>query len=210
MIRFTALAGAQVTTEPFSYFCAADVLEPADLDAVSRDFPPISKPGLFPLSALHCDGAFAGLIEEVKSPRMAALIGEKFGMDLSDVALMITVRGFCQRRDGRIHTDSKDKLVSCLLYLNDQNWAGGGGRLRLFRDGGDRDSVVTEIPPLGGVFVAFKRSDNSWHGHAPFEGPRRYIMFNWLRSNAALVKNLGRHRISAAVKQFGGLDAGGA
>ena len=62
--------------------------------------------------------------------------------------------------------------------------------------------MITEIPPLGGQLVAFRRTDKSWHGHHPFEGQRRYVMFNWLRSEAALAKNVGRHKLSAAIKRL--------
>ncbi len=120
---------------------------------------------------------------------------------------MITVRGHCARRDGRIHTDSTDKIVTCLLYLND-SWAEDGGRLRLLRNGHDIDDDITEMPPNGGTFVAFRRSDNSWHGHLPFEGPRRYVMFNWVRSEAVLMKNLGRHTLSARLKRLNPFAAG--
>ena len=116
---------------------------------------------------------------------------------------MITVRGQCQKKDGRIHTDSTDKILTCLLYLNDQNWANDGGRLRLLRDGKNLDNMIAEGPPNGGNLVVFKRTDKSWHGHAPFEGARRYIMFNWLKSDMALAKNLGRHKLSAVFKKIG-------
>ena len=43
-------------------------------------------------------------------------------------------------------------------------------------------------PPNGGVLAAFRVGRNSWHGHKPFVGQRRYVMFNWLRSDAALTR----------------------
>ena len=64
------------------------------------------------------------------------------------------------------------------------------------------EDVIAEVPPDGGTPVAFKRTDNSWHGHHPFEGPRRYVMFNWVRSEAALKKNIGRHTLSARIKRL--------
>ena len=50
--------------------------------------------------------------------------------------------------------------------------------------------------------MAFRRTENSWHGHKPYQGPRRYIMFNWLTGDGALARNIGRHRISAAFKRL--------
>ncbi|MBP7251883.1 MAG: 2OG-Fe(II) oxygenase [Alphaproteobacteria bacterium] len=202
MIDFSTLATAAVTQSPFPYFTASGVLNDVDLAAITQDFPAINAPGIFPLSSLHTQGAFARLIAELQSPQMTALIGKKFDVDLHDKPLMITVRGHCQRKDGRIHADSKDKIVTCLLYLNDKHWDQKGGRLRFLRNEHDMSATIAEVPPDGGNFVAFKRADNSWHGHEPFEGPRRYIMFNWVQSEATLAKNLGRHKLSAFFKQW--------
>jgi hypothetical protein len=83
---------------------------------------------------------------------------------------MITVRGRCHRRDGKIHTDSKDKIVTGLLNLNNPDWAPASGRLRLLRSGTDLEDMLVEVPPTGGTMAVFKRSSNSWHGHHPYEG----------------------------------------
>ncbi len=128
-------------------------------------------------------------------------MAENYGVDLADKPLMITVRGRAQMKDGRIHTDTKTKFVTCLLYLNDI-WDESGGRLRMLRRADDLDDWVAEIPPNGGTLASFLRTDNSWHGHEPYEGERRYVMFNWMTSHAALERELGRHRFSAKVKQL--------
>src|SRR5947209_15008717 len=41
---------------------------------------------------------------------------------------MVTVRGRAQRKDGRIHADSKSKLITVLIYMN-ATWEAPGGRL---------------------------------------------------------------------------------
>lgn len=203
MLDFDRLAHAPLAREPFQYLQAEGLLDAPSLARIGADFPKIDKPGIFPLSELDYGEAFAELIEEIRGARLEALLGEKFGLDLSDKPLMVTVRGRCQKRDGRIHTDSKDKLLTCLLYLNGPEWTEEGGCLRLLRNGSSIDNPLAEVAPLGGNFVAFKRTDNSWHGHAPFVGERRYVMFNWVRSDVALAKNLGRHKLSAAFKRLG-------
>lgn len=207
MIDFEAILKAPVASEPFPYFAVPKVLSDNALVSVDRDFPAISKPGIFPLSELFYGDAFAQLIAQIESAELEAIMEEKYSVKLSDRPLMITVRGHCRARDGRIHNDSKDKLVTCLLYLNSAGWNEQGGRLRFLRDARDLDSTIAEVAPEGGNFVSFKRTENSWHGHAPYEGPRRYIMFNWLTSDTTLAKNIGRHKISAAFKRlnlFGG------
>ena len=97
---------------------------------------------------------------------------ERFDVDLSNRPMMITVRGYCQKKDGRIHTDMAAKVVTALLYLNDE-WDAPGGRLRFLRGPDDLDDAIAEVPPDGGTLVAFRRSDCSWHGHAPCTGERR-------------------------------------
>ncbi len=182
---------------------AEGVLAETDLSEVAADFPTIKGLGVYPLPELTYGPAFARLVDEIRSSDLEALVAAKFDIDLSDRPLMITVRGYCQRRDGRIHTDSQDKLITCLLYLNEPRWTEEGGSLRLLRDGDSLNHAIAEVPPNGGNFIAFKRTDRSWHGHAPYAGRRRAIMFNWVRSNAILAKNVGRPRLSAMAKRLG-------
>lgn len=201
MLDLEALRAAPVASDPFPYFTASGTLDPDALAAIRADFPAIAHPGIFPLAELAYGPAFAALIEEIRGADLEDILSEKFDVDLSDKPLMITVRGHCRASDGKIHTDSTSKVVTCLLYLNEP-WAEGGGRLRLLRDPGDIDSTIAEVPPDGGTFVAFRRTDNSWHGHKPFKGPRRYVMFNWVTSQAAHDREIGRHRISARLKRL--------
>ena len=201
MLNFEAIANAPVNHEPFSFFATPSVLSAVDLAAIRADFPDIRQPGIFPLSELTYGPAFAALIEDIQSAQLEDIMAEKYGVDLVDKPLMITVRGQAQRKDGRIHTDSITKYVTCLLYLNDI-WDESEGRLRLLRSGDNLDNFITEIPPSGGTLASFMRADNSWHGHEPYEGERRYIMFNWMTSHAALERDLGRHRFSSKVKRL--------
>ncbi|MHA1600199.1 MAG: 2OG-Fe(II) oxygenase [Alphaproteobacteria bacterium] len=201
MIDFDAIAGTEATRDPFQFFATPGVLNTEDLAAIRADFPDIRKPGIFPLSELTYGPAFARLIEDIRSQELEDILAEKYGVDLSGKPLMITVRGHAQKKDGRIHTDTKTKFVTCLLYLNDP-WDAGGGRLRMLRTPDDIGDFIAEIPPNGGTLASFVRSDNSWHGHEPYTGERRYVMFNWVTSQVALDRELGRHRFSAKIKQF--------
>lgn len=202
MINLRALDAIQPSKEPFPHFVGKQVIDPEDMRAISADFPDITKPGVFYISDLQYGEAFRKLLESIKSRELAEIVGRKLGMDLVGKRLMISVRGRCQLKDGRIHNDSKDKIATCLLYLN-ESWDAAGGRLRLLRDSENIDNMITEVPPEGGSIIAFKRTENSWHGHNKFEGQRRSIMFNWLSSDAAFVKNVARHKLSAAFKRMG-------
>ena len=200
MLDILAIRQAKAAHQPFSFF-QAQVLTEENLNQIQADFPAIAKPGVFPVNALQYGPGFASLLSDMQSPELAEAVGQKLGVDLKGLPLMITVRGQAQSKDGRIHTDTKDKVATCLLYLNSA-WDDGGGRLRLLRNGNDLEDYITEIPPNGGAFVAFKVSHNSWHGHKPFVGERRSIMVNWLRSEGAHARQLGRHKLSARVKRL--------
>ena len=63
-----------------------------------------------------------------------------------------------------------------------RSWEQSAGRLRLLRSATDLNDVITEVPPVAGTLLAFKRSDNSWHGHEPFGGERR-VSSNGSREN---------------------------
>ena len=200
MIDFTAIELAPVIHSPFDFFAVQNVLTPNRLKAIRDDFPTIEKPGIFPLTALTYGPAFASLIEDVQSSRLSEIIGKKFGVDLTSLPLMVTVRGQAQQKDGRIHCDSKDKVITCLLYLNDE-WDSAGGRLRMLRNGKDIENYAAEIPASGGSFAAFRVTPSAWHGHKSFVGERRYIMFNWIRSDKARRSHEWRHRLSSIVKR---------
>lgn len=203
MIDFEAIAAAPLNRAPFSFFAVPDLLSRQDLAAIGDDFPQIRKPGIFPLSELAHGPAFGRLIDDIKSPILEQILARKYGVDLSDKPLMITVRGRAQKKDGRIHTDTKSKFVTCLFYLN-SSWDESKGRLRMLNSPDDLEDAVAEIPPMGGTLASFLRAENSWHGHAPYTGERRYVMFNWMVSEAALARELGRHRFSAKVKRLVG------
>ena len=102
------------------------------------------------MDALQYGPGFASLLSAIQSPALAEAVGEKLGVDLKGLPVMITVRGQAQSKDGRIHTDTKDKVATCLLYLNGA-WDESGGRLRLLRNGSDLEDYITEIPPNGGT-----------------------------------------------------------
>lgn len=201
MIDFEAVAKTELTREPFQFFATPGVLSTKDLAAIRADFPDIRAPGIFPLSELSYGPAFGRLIEDIKSQELEDVLAQIHGVDLSDKPLMITVRGHARKKDGRIHTDTKAKFVTCLLYLND-TWDEGEGRLRMLRKPNDLNDFIVEIPPNGGTLASFLRSENSWHGHEPYVGERRYVMFNWMTSPQALQRELGRHRFSAKIKHF--------
>jgi SM-20-related protein len=200
LLDLQALQRAQVTHDPFSFTVVPNFVSPANALAIRQDFPAIAYPGLLPVEATSFGSAFSELIAELRSTAVARVFSEKFDIDLTGRSTLITVRGRCQEKDGRIHTDSTAKLVTALLYFNDR-WEPQGGRLRLLRRPDDLTDIIAEVPPEAGTLVAFRRSDCSFHGHEPFAGVRRYVMINWMASTFAAQRELLKHRLSATAKR---------
>ncbi len=114
---------------------------------------------------------------------------------------MTTVRGVCAARDGRIHRDSRTKLVTVLLYLNSK-WESPNGRLRLLRSPTDLTDVVAQVPPDAGTLLVFRNDENAWHGFEPVEGRRRVIQLNWVTDSGVVWREQARHRMSAWFKRL--------
>jgi len=200
MIDIETIRGAQVSEKPFKFLVARNILGPSDLKRLKRDFPRIEQPGTFPLQELEYGPSFARLVEQLRSKDFTYLMGKKFRINLTMKPLFISVRGHSRLTDGKIHTDAKSKVVSCTLYLNDE-WEEPAGRLCMLRNSYSFNRAYTEVPPDGGTLVALRRSDRSWHGHLPYEGPRRCVMFNWMWSRKVREVERVRHRVSSRIKR---------
>ncbi len=200
-LDLAAFQSTPLTREPFDFLIVPNFIKPQARAALRMDFPHIEQPGSFPHTQMNSGPAFSELLRELQGPAMRAAFEEKFRIDLNRRPVMITVRGRCGERDGHIHTDSLDKLITVLIYLN-PTWSDAGGRLRLLRSPDNLDDVIAEIPPAEGLLLAFRRSNNSYHGHKLFIGERRVIQFNWVTSRWVLYRESVRHRFSAWVKRL--------
>jgi hypothetical protein len=174
-----ALRAAPLTTDPFPFLVAPGFLSPEDLAAVNADYPAIDSAANHALEDLRYGPAFARFVEDLESDAFARLLGERFDMALTGLPSTITVRKFCERTDGNIHTDHKSKIITVLVYFNEQ-WTHSEGQLRMLRGKHDIEDYAAEVPPLGGTLLAFKRTPHSWHGHTRFVGERRMLQLNFL------------------------------
>ena len=129
-------------------------------------------------------GRIAQQVATLKSQPFAELVGEKFDVDLGDCSATISVRRYSEATDGNIHTDHKSKLITVLLYFNHE-WSHPGGRLRMLRSATDLEDYAAEVVPAGGTLLAFRRTDNSFHGHKPFVGERRMLQLSYTRGGDA-------------------------
>ena len=200
MLNLDALRGAALQRDPFDHLVVPRFIDPDSLKAIEQDFPAITAPGSYPLASLRFGPAFDTLTRALQGDAMADALGEKLGLPLGEHPTMITVRGMARASDGEIHRDSGGKLATVLLYLN-EGWSAEGGCLRLLRSADDIESYAVEVPPNAGTLLAFPCTENAWHGHTPFEGPRRSLQLNWVRGAAYLRKEQLRHRVSAFFKR---------
>lgn len=193
------LRAQPVVRDPFPFVVASGMLKPGAIKQVSRDFPPIGDGGVYPVSVLPLGPSMRKLVEEISGPEFRKVVEEKFGLELAGNPPMVTLRGRSREKDGRIHHDSDDKVVSLLLYLNEE-WPHKTGNLRMLRSGEDLESTVAEVPSTAGSLVIFQVTPNGWHGHHRFVGERRVLMLNYMVSEAALSREEKRHRFSAKLK----------
>lgn len=201
MINYEALEAAKVDLDPYPHFVVPNFLSAETVKKVIRDFPRLDMAGLFLPEAALYGPVFERLLTEMKSVGLRDIVGHKLGVDLDGRPPLVTLRSCCQAQDGQIHSDSKFKLATLLLYLNEP-WAPKGGRLRVLRGPNDMNDYAAEVPPEGGTLFAFKVQENSWHGHEPFIGPRRYVMLNYCRDIDVLRREESRHRLSGNVKKL--------
>jgi len=179
LINLNALRLAQLETDPFDFLAVPGFLDAQSLEQVNNDYPPIDSAANHTLGSITYGAAFEQLMQELQGPALAAALGEHFGMDLVSLPTTVTVRKFCERSDGNIHTDHKSKVVTVLVYFNEK-WEHEDGQLRLLRSKDDIESYAAQVAPLGGNLVAFRRTDHSWHGHTQFVGERRMVQVNYL------------------------------
>jgi hypothetical protein len=207
MLDLERFRDAQLTREPFDFLIVPEFVKPEARAAIDKDYPDVSRAGSFPLGEVTYGPAFTKLVDEMRSEEFRKAFEEKFNVDLTNRPDMITVRGRCSDKDGKIHTDSETKIITILVYMNSA-WESSGGQLRLLRSGTNLEDVIVEVPPTEGTLLAFRRSNNSWHGHKPFSGPRRVIQFNWVTSEAVVRREQSRHRFSAWIKKLRGALSG--
>lgn len=205
LLKIEALAQTPLQTDPYEYVVVEGFLDEASQAQILGGFPDMPDAGSFPLSELKVGPGMQALFDALDGPAFRKAVEQKFGLDLEGRATMFTLRGRCDARDGRIHTDSKKKIITVLLYLN-EGWQEEGGRLRLLKNGEDLNAVAAEVSPRFGTLLVFRRSDNSWHGHEQYVGPRKVLQMNWVVSDKVAAWEQWRHRISAAAKRLGRRD----
>ena len=191
---------AKVDNNFFPYFHVENALSHfLNSSDLVKDFPDIDSGGSFPSDNLK-EGDIKKLVEELEGDEFKAILENKLGVNLKDAEVITTLRGFSRFKDGKIHTDSQSKIVTVLLYLN-KNWDNEIGNLRLLKKNNDLDNYIQEISSEYGNLVAFKVTDNCWHGFMPFEGKRLSIQLNYIYPKSLNMHKI-RHKLSASFKKL--------
>jgi len=195
-----------VLREPFPLLVARDQLPALAQQALEQDFPRYGSAGFFPYEEADCGPAVQSLVQQLTSPAFADALGAKLGIEhLGAYPTLVTLCRSLNKRHGTIHTDSRSKVATALVYLCPSWPDTSGGCLRFLARIDDIDAlVVPEIPPLYGTLAAFRRADNSFHGHLPYEGERLVVQVAWLTSEAEKSRKTRLGRESRLVKQLVG------
>ncbi len=200
-LDLAALERAPLQRDPYDFLILPNFILPDRFKDIVADFPAVPGAGSHPPAELVIEGHFKSLMDELQGPAFRSAIETKFGIDLTGRPTMYTVRGFVSERDGAIHTDSRSKLITVLLYMN-EGWEADGGRLRILRSGTSLENPHAEVAPNGGTLLVFRRSETSWHGHKKHAGPRRVIQLNWVTSQEVVEREQGRHGLSSKLKRL--------
>ena len=198
-----------VVAQPFAFLIAQRQLPDEASAELARDFPRYSSAGFFPHEVGDCGPSVNRLVDELVSREFADAVGARLGLpDLGAHPTLVTICRSLNKRHGTIHTDSRSKIVTALVYLNEDWPEISEGCLRFLNRIDDIDDlVIPEVRPLYGTLVAFRRAENSFHGHLPHEGERRVIQVAWLTSEEEKLRKTKRGNFSRLFKRlFGAFD----
>ena len=206
MLAIDLLDKAVIRQAPFAYLIAQNMLDANAETALTDDFPKYRGAGFFPYMQSDCGPAINALVGELIAPAFADALGQKLGIEaLSKRPPLVTLCRSLNLRHGTIHTDSLSKVATALLYLSPGWPQTSAGCLRFLARADDINALlVPELRPVYGAFAAFKRSDNSWHGHIPYEGERQVIQIAWLVDEHARARKTRRGKFSRAIKWLAG------
>jgi SM-20-related protein len=200
LVNVEAVRNAAKSSTPYDYFLGSGLLKEEAIPELKRDFPAIEKPGYLTVDEVQLKGRFKTLVEELESPEFTEEISRKWGKDMHPFPRLTTIMKRSQPKYGAIHTDGPSKVMTMLVYMNDEWGEDTGGRLRVLYDGEHFEPYAVEVPPTMGTVFGFLRADNSWHGHRPFAGERKVIQIAWVRDEKELARKKSRNRTAQFFK----------
>ena len=140
MLNFELIKKAEINSEFYPFFTVQDVfLNKQDHKKIAADFPNLNKGGSFPSSSVSYGESIKSLLDCLEGDQMRNILENKFGIDLKDKPVVSTFRGYSRIKDGKIHSDSKTKIITVLLYLNEK-WDESNGLLRMLKENNNIDN----------------------------------------------------------------------
>jgi SM-20-related protein len=200
VIDLNSVRDAKHSADPYDFILGASFLQANALDDLRRDFPNIVKPGYLTVDEVDLHGRFKTLIDELEGPELTEELSRKFGQDLHRFPRLTTIMKRSQPKYGAIHTDGPSKVMTMLVYMNDDWQQDAGGRLRVLYNEKNFEPYALEVPPNMGTMFAFLRSDKSWHGHRPFTGERRVVQVAWVKSQADVERKKKHNKLAQVFK----------
>jgi hypothetical protein len=108
------------------------------------------------------DEAWLGVADDLLSAEYRECISEVTGHDVRSLELQAHFWRFKEGSFFTPHVDKPHKIVTHLMYLNDEWFPEMGGVLQI-HGSSSPDDVLAQIPPRKNTGVLLKRTDNAWH-----------------------------------------------
>ena len=178
-INIYSIINSKINDNIFPYITLDTFINKEYINNILDNFPKNNLKGSIYISDLILDKHHSNLINEFESNEFKNIISKKLNINLDNAYPYITYRFISSIKDGKIHVDSKDKLITILLYLN-PNWDNKNGKLRLLYNKYDIDNYIDEISPIANSCLIFKVTDNCWHGYNTYVGKRQSIQINYI------------------------------
>ncbi|MBH8576554.1 2OG-Fe(II) oxygenase [Nostocaceae cyanobacterium CENA369] len=118
----------------------------------------------------HLSNLWRQLIEGLWTDSYRTAMAKMSGLELKDCLMDIGFRRYKLGQLHHPHTDEPNKVLTHLLFFNQQWSSDWGGCLRILKDS-QPESTFQDILPLSDSSVAIVRSDNSWHTVTPLTCP---------------------------------------
>ena len=119
-IDLAAFESAPLAREPFPFALVPHFIRSEAMAAINADYPLVTHPGSFPLPTLEYGPAFARFVEVIQEPKFTHTIERKLNVDLQEQPTIITAHRISTAHDDQIHTDSHTKLITMLIYMNNE------------------------------------------------------------------------------------------
>ncbi|MFQ3323215.1 MAG: SM-20-related protein [Pseudomonadales bacterium] len=120
MLDLNAFNQTPLKREPYPYMVVKNSLKAESIAQLLQDFPVLEYAGSILVKNVNYGSGVADLLKDLDSDELRQTIANKFDLSLAGYPTMTTVCGVMRGKDGRIHTDSKTKVITALIYFNNE------------------------------------------------------------------------------------------